>query len=78
MQPWRGLPRFAAKKIAALRAAILARPEFDSLDNLLRQRIEFEERLVEFLHEIRHPLAGLIAPPVLLVPATPENSIINI
>ena len=78
--PLAGLPRYANKKLAALRASLLERPEYDTTDNLLRQRAEFEARLVGFLNDIVVERMALDAPqePVLAVPAVCDNQLIQI
>ena len=78
--PLAGLPRYAAKKLAALQTSLLARPEYDTTDNLLRQRAQFEERLVGFLNDIVVERRTLAAPsePVLAVPASCDNQLIQI
>ncbi len=78
--PISDLPRYAAKKIAELRRDVFARPEFDSPENLQRLRIEFEQKLVQFLHDARNAEHARIAEaiPVLIVPTTSDNSIIQI
>ena len=78
--PLAGLPRYANKKLGALRASLLERPEYDTTDNLLRQRAEFETRLVGFLNDVVVERMTLAAPPepVLSVSASCDNQLIQI
>lgn len=76
--PHAGVPRFAAKKLEQLRSLILARDEFDTLASLKLKRIEFEQRLIQFLYELprladSHPTAT-----PLLLPESAENGLITI
>ncbi len=79
-QPLAGLPKYAAKKLGQLRQEVLSRPEFDTTENIQRVRIEFEQKLVQFLDHARQSNQARIAEatPVLLVPTTSDNSLIQI
>lgn len=80
-QPWRGLPTFTAKKLSELRRLILARPEFDRIDDLLRKRAEFEAKLVTFLQDMSRAKAARFAAShcnLLVPPAVNDDSIVQI
>ena len=78
--PIAGLPRYAAKKLAELRRDIFLRPEFETPENLQRLRFEFEQKLVKFLYDARQSNQARIteSTPLLIVPITSDNSIIQI
>jgi hypothetical protein len=78
--PIAGLPRFAAKKLAELRRDIFLRPEFETPENLQRLRVDFERKLVKFLYDASQSNQARITEsiPILIVPTTSENSLIQI
>ena len=78
--PWQGLPKYTAKKVAELRGLILSRPEFDTTENLQRSRIEFERRLITFLNDVSQAKEARLteSTPILIVPTTSDNSLIQI
>lgn len=78
--PIAGLPKFAAKKLLELRRLVFARPEFATPEELQRLRADFEHKLVEFLDEsAREQQSRLVeSQPVLILPTTCDNSIIQI
>src|SRR5712691_1543920 len=71
---------YAAKKLAELRREIFLRPEFETPENLQRLRVEFEQKLVQFLYDASHANQARIteSTPILIVPTTSENSLIQI
>ena len=78
--PIAGLPRYAAKKLAELRHDIFLRPEFETPENLQRLRVEFERKLVQFLYDASQTNQARIveSTPILIVPTTSDNSLIQI
>ena len=74
------LPKSAARKLAQLRREVLSRPEFDTTENLLRKRLEFEHDLIRFLNQIPQRTALIASPEaeLILPPTTHDNSLITI